>query len=422
MIQGFKTRSDIHDILFRIYKFNITVNNDFVQSIMSKHKQEDIKLINNVVLNSMRYQFHSEKIINNYVKKKIKDHEKILLMSSITQIVFLKFSEYAVVNCSVEIAKHKNIYHGFINAVLKNISKDKGKLIKTKVSYNDLPHWFKKQTKNLAQKDKNLFVNTFFKEPNLHLVFKGKKEFEKFEEKIIKTSQNSGFLKNKKKIEEIISYKDGNWWVQDFSSSLPLSSITKLNKYKKFLDMCAAPGGKSFQILSKNLNITLNDKNKIRIQLMRNNLDRLKFSPKIINENFENLDRNQKFDFIILDAPCSSIGTIRKNPEIFFKSRKPEITKLAHIQSRMLKKASEILEPNGIILYMVCSFLYIETYQQIENFLKETKNFRLEKFTVPSKLFEYSKLIKNSCILTVPNYISGNTIDGYFAALLKNVK
>ena len=72
MIQGFKTRSDIHDILFRIYKFNITVNNDFVQSIMSKHKQEDIKLINNVVLNSMRYQFHSEKIINNYVKKKNK--------------------------------------------------------------------------------------------------------------------------------------------------------------------------------------------------------------------------------------------------------------------------------------------------------------------------------------------------------------
>ena len=121
MVKGLKVRRDIHEILFRIHKYNINVNNRFVQNIISKHKEEDIRLINNVVLNSMRYQFHTKKIINQYVKKKIKDDEKILLISSITQIVFLGFKEYAVVNCSVEIAKYKNIYHGFINAVLKKI-------------------------------------------------------------------------------------------------------------------------------------------------------------------------------------------------------------------------------------------------------------------------------------------------------------
>ena len=92
------------------------------------------------------------------------------------------------------------------------------------------------------------------------------------------------------------------------------------------------------------------------------------------------------------------------------------------IQSKMLKKASEMVELDGIILYMVCSFLYIETKQQVKDFLDKTNNFRLEKFDVSDKIFEHSKLVKNSCILTVPNYILDNTVDGYFAALLKKVK
>ena len=72
MVKGFKVRRDIHEILFRIYKYNINVNNRFVQNIINKHKEEDGRLINNVVLNSMRYQFHTKKIINQYVKKKNK--------------------------------------------------------------------------------------------------------------------------------------------------------------------------------------------------------------------------------------------------------------------------------------------------------------------------------------------------------------
>ena len=107
MLKGIKARLDVHDILLRIYKYNVSLNNIFIQSIINKNKQEDISLINNVLLNSMRYQFHSQKIIKNYVKKKLKDDEKILLISSITQIVYLNFKDYAVVNCSVEIAREK---------------------------------------------------------------------------------------------------------------------------------------------------------------------------------------------------------------------------------------------------------------------------------------------------------------------------
>ena len=72
--------------------------------------------MHNVTLNTMRYHFHCLKIIDKYIKKKIRDHEKILLISAITQIVFLEFKEYAVINCSVEIAKKLKLYSGLINA------------------------------------------------------------------------------------------------------------------------------------------------------------------------------------------------------------------------------------------------------------------------------------------------------------------
>tara|TARA_B100000989_G_scaffold281842_1_gene246400 strand:- start:4560 stop:5825 length:1266 start_codon:yes stop_codon:yes gene_type:complete len=421
MIKGIKARLDIHDILLRIYKSNTSLNNVFIQNIINKNKQEDINLINNVVLNSMRYQFHTKNIIETYVKKKLKDEERILLISSITQIVYLDFREYAVVNCTVEIAKKKNIYHGFINAVLKNVSKDKDSLTKTTIKYNNLPLWFQIQTKDLKKNEKKKFLNNFYREPNLHLVFKGKEEIEKFEEKLIKTSEYSGFVENRKKVQDIKSFNNGTWWVQDFSSFFPISTLKRLHKNWKYLDMCAAPGGKSFQILSKNIKITLNDKSKKRIRLIKENLARLNLKSKIINKDFIDLDINNKFDFIILDAPCSSIGTIRKNPEIFFKHKGPDFKILINLQEKMLEKASELLQENGTILYMVCSFLKNETEDQINKFLNKHTNFRLNEFKLLDEKNDYINLIKNKFMLTLPDKVLNNTIDGYFAAFLKKL-
>ena len=85
------------------------------------------------------------------------------------------------------------------------------------------------------------------------------------------------------------------------------------------MDACAAPGGKSFQLLSKKYDLILNDKSNYRIQILKNNLKRLNLTAKILNYDFIKFNEKEKFDFIILDSPCSAVGTIRKNPEIFLK-------------------------------------------------------------------------------------------------------
>ena len=422
MIKGEKIRFDVHNILYSVYKFNKKLNDVSIKKVINKNKKKDISFLNNVILNSMRFHLHVEKILTQYIKKKLRDHEKILLLSAITQIVFLDFKEYAVINCSVEIAKKLKIYPGLINACLKKISIDKDKLKNTKISFDNLPIWFKEKTHSFSSNEKNKFIETFIKEPDLHIVFKSKKNLINFDEKLIKTSEISGFVLNKKKIEDMKSFSDGTWWVQDFSSFFPLHNLEIKDTNKKFLDSCAAPGGKSFQILSQNMRIVLNDISKKRIIRLKENLVRLNFNTKVLNKDFTNFESKEKFDFIIIDSPCSSIGTIRKNPEIFFKKKGPDFERLNILQEKMLEKASNIINNNGIIIYMVCSFLENESTDQIKKFLKNKKEFKLHNFKVLNENSEYTKLVKNNFMMTLPNSVLGYNIDGYFAAFIKKIK
>ncbi len=422
MIQGEKIRYEIHKILFSIFRFNKNLNDLRIKKKIEENKKEDIAFLINVTLASMRYHLHTLKIIDKYIKKKIRDHEKILLISAITQIVFLNFKEYAVINCSVQIAKKLKLYPGLINASLKNIAKNKLELKEIKITYNDLPLWFKEKTYSITNIEKKRFLKNFYKEPDIHIVFKNIKSLNLFEDDLIKTSSISGFLLNKKNITEKKSFIRGDWWVQDFSSFFPLHNFEIKNKKNKLLDACSAPGGKAFQILSRNIKIILNDKSKNRIKILKSNLDRLRYNPEIKNKDFLKFKEDQKFDTIILDAPCSSVGTIRKNPEIFFKKNAPNLEELNVLQENMLKKASRLLLKNGFIIYMTCSFLKCETFDQIENFLKKNDNFVLFNFKLKKEFNSFSRFIDKNYMLTFPDNVLEKNIDGYFAAYLKKIK
>ena len=422
MIKGEKIRFDIHNILFSINKFNKTLNNSSIKKIIDKQKKEDLSLLFNVTLNSMRLQFHSLKIINKYVKKKLRDHERILLISAITQIVFLDFKEYAVINCSVEIAKKLKLYPGLINASLKKIARNKIELKKTKIQFKDLPGWFQKKNNTLSLLEKRKFLNNFYKEPSVHIVFKNKETLNSFDEDLIKTTEISGFLVDKKNIINKKSFVDGNWWVQDFSSFFPMHNFEIENKNKTILDACAAPGGKSFQLISKNLNVILNDKSKNRVKTLKSNLDRLSFSNKILNKDFIKFDEKISYDIILIDSPCSAVGTIRKNPEIFFKKDAPNFIELTNLQDKMLEKASRLVRKDGYIIYMICSFLKIETIDQINKFLRKNKNFILSNIKIKKNNIKYSNLIKNNFMITLPDNVFNNKIDGFFASFLKRIK
>ncbi len=416
--KGIKLRLTIHNILFEIHHLNKNFDNLSLKKKIKFYNQKDTAFINNVCLSSMRYYYHTQNIINLYLRKKSKRHEKILLISAITQIVFLDFSDYAVVNSSVEIAKKLKIYPGLINSVLKKIVREKKDLIKIKVEFDQLPEWFQKKTVFFSKKDKEKFIKNYYKKPNVHLVFKNNDFLKKFESKIENTSNISGFLNEDIKINKVESYESGAWWVQDFSSFLPLSKLVK-DKFQDSIDLCSAPGGKAFQALINGLNITLNDISSSRLIILKKNLARLKLSAKITNYNALLINETKKYDFIILDAPCSSIGTIRKNPEILFKINSPNFKSLLKLQQNLLEKANLLLNNNGVILYMVCSFFYEETFKQIDTFLKKNKDFFVNSSYFNKDIKDYKYFYKKNCMFTIPSEINGFGIDGYFAVYLE---
>jgi len=167
--------------------------------------------------------------------------------------------------------------------------------------------------------------------------------------------------------------------------------------------------------------IVVNDVNKKRIETLKLNLDRLKLKSKIMNYDILKMSLKEKYDFIILDAPCSSLGTIRRNPELYFKTKEPNFIKITKLQENLLNTASELINPGGVILYMVCSFLKTETKDQIANFLKKNNEFILDEFSLSKNNEYYNKFVKNKMFLTLPTRINGKNIDGYFAACLKKI-
>jgi len=418
MNRSTKTRYTIFQILIEIFKKNRNFEKIFNKKIAENSFNDDeISFINNVCLNSMRRSIHSRIILNKFVKKKIKTNEFVLLSSAIAQIVYLNIKPYAVVNETVNISKKIKVFPGFINATLKNIAKNLEEVKKTKIILKDFPKWFVNEISKTKNLNTDSFIDTFYKQPNLHLVFKSEKNLKDFNEPNAKSSSKSAFLKVQKKISSIDNFNKGEWWVQDFSSMLPLAVNNKI-KNNDILDICAAPGGKAFQILSNN-NVVVNDINKKRILKLKENLIRLNYNPEIKNLNALDFNENIKYDIVLLDSPCSSIGTIRKHPEILFRTTKPNFKSLNNLQNSLLKKASKLVNVKGKIIYMVCSFFHSETIQIINNFLDQNKNFSIEKYNKNSNLINIKNLISSEgYFLTMPTKHQDHYIDGFFSVQL----
>ena len=205
------------------------------------------------------------------------------------------------------------------------------------------------------------------------------------------------------------------FWVQDLSSMLPIF-LTKNLKKRKVIDMCSAPGGKTFQLINSGANVYAVEKNKERINKLKANINRLNYNIKIYNIDALDLNEKEKFNMVVLDAPCSAIGTLRRNPDILFRNKKINLQNMLNLQKQLLQKADNILLNNGILLYIVCSFLREETYMQINNFLKKNKNYTIDKFDAEK---QFSSLIdSNGFINIIPQKFNNFLIDGFFAARL----
>ena len=222
-------------------------------------------------------------------------------------------------------------------------------------------------------------------------------------------------------ISDLEGYELGEWWIQDYSSQIPVG-LLEIQNNDDVLDLCAAPGGKTAQLISLGAKVTSIDNNKKRLFRLEQNLQRLNYQAIIENKDIRNFSTQKTWPKIILDAPCSSTGTLRKNPEIMHQKKESDIVSLSKLQSDLLDTAWDLLKEDGTLLYCTCSLEKEEGEHQIENFIKRKKNSLLDKINnneIDKKLSvssqkKWLRIFPNSL-----NYEGGN--DGFFIARIKKI-
>jgi 16S rRNA (cytosine967-C5)-methyltransferase len=148
-------------------------------------------------------------------------------------------------------------------------------------------------------------------------------------------------------------FSDGQWWVQDAAAALPARLFGDL-KGKRIVDLCAAPGGKTAQLIHAGAEVTAVDRSQNRVARLRENLARLSLEAETVIADGAEYP-GEGFDAVLLDAPCASTGTIRRHPDVAWLKQESDIIMLTALQQRLLKKAVTMLKPGGTLVYCTCS-------------------------------------------------------------------
>ena len=155
-------------------------------------------------------------------------------------------------------------------------------------------------------------------------------------------------------IDLLAGFRDGAWWVQDLAASLP-ARLLGLGKGRRALDLCAAPGGKTMQLAAAGWHVTALDKSTRRLERLEANLARAGLSAQIVIADALTWQPAERYDAILLDAPCTATGTCRRHPDVLHRIHAPQIVEMTELQSALLARAATWLAPGGTLIYAVCS-------------------------------------------------------------------
>jgi 16S rRNA (cytosine967-C5)-methyltransferase len=219
-------------------------------------------------------------------------------------------------------------------------------------------------------------------------------------------------------VTELPGFAEGEWWVQDAAAALPVMLAGSVAG-KTALDLCAAPGGKTAQLAARGATVTAVDDSAPRLARLHDNLKRLRLAATVLTADVLALPEDRQYDLVLLDAPCSATGTIRRHPDLPHLKSARQIDGLVKLQARLLDKAATLTRPGGMLLYCTCSLLPEEGEDQTAAFLTRQPEFsRLP--VKPADVGGEARFISPAGDLrTLPAMaFGGDTLDGFYTARL----
>jgi 16S rRNA (cytosine967-C5)-methyltransferase len=276
------------------------------------------------------------------------------------QILFLDIPDSAAVDLAVSHAQadpRTKRFSGLVNAVLREIARRKERALPAALrEARDVPDWFATLLDRAYGAERAAAILAIHRvEAPVDLTVKADPEkwAAAFGGKIMPTG-SVRLARLPAAVPEMEGFAEGEWFVQDAAAALPARLLGDIAG-RRVLDLCAAPGGKTAQLALGGAHVTALEKSASRARRLASNLERLVLGAEIVVGDLFSHRPDEPFDAVLLDAPCSSTGTVRRHPDIPWSKSDADIVKLADLQRRMLEHAAGFVRPGGLILFSNCS-------------------------------------------------------------------
>jgi len=349
--------------------------------------------------------------------------ETILLIGA-AQILWLDVPDHAAVDLSVRLAqadRRAARYAGLINAVLRRVAQNKDAGL-AKNGSRDTPKWLlARWTKRYGAETARAIAAANSHEPALDLTVKQDAESwaERLRGRVLPTGSVRTFAHGA--ISLLPGYSEGAWWVQDAAAALPARLLGDIAG-KTVADLCAAPGGKTAQLAFAGARVTAVDRSAARLGRLRENLTRLALTAETVTADALEW-QSEPFDAVLLDAPCSSTGTIRRHPDVPWLKSEADIAVLTSLQQRLLDRAVGLLKPGATLVYCVCSLEPEEAEDQIAALLARDERVARLPMTGQDVFGHAEFLTPEGDLRTLPPYLPDpdprwGGLDGFYAARL----
>ncbi len=224
-------------------------------------------------------------------------------------------------------------------------------------------------------------------------------------------------------VPELPGFADGAWWVQDAAAALPAKLMGDV-RGRRVADLCAAPGGKTAQLVLAGADVTAVDTSRSRLARLQQNLARLDLSAETVQADLLAYEPPKLFDAVLLDAPCSSTGTVRRHPDVPWTKTPDDIAKLADLQRRLLERATMLVRPGGTVVFSNCSLDPQEGENLLAAFLSDHSGIALDPVRPGEVAGIAPFLTEEGTLRTTPAALDLGSpalsgLDGFFAARLR---
>lgn len=421
------------DVLLDLFKQKQALDISFdkkAKDLSNQDKKFSFALLNFV----LRHTVAIDTVINEYMEKPFKPNsiERQILRLGVAQLFFMEsVEEFACIHTSVEIAKTRAKSSAkVINAVLRKVQAEGYDFLEENAELlYEIPEWLNnKITTDYPQKAASI-KSAMLKQGKVYVRLRNRpaQEFLKKNAYMVKELPGAWELKQGVDVNSIPKIEEFSVYVQDIASQLVGATLAskieqdgKLEEKLDVLDMCAAPGGKTIQLIDMlpYANITACDNNKDRLETLKSNLtnanpDDTNRVNVVLSDATKPDFKDESFDYILLDAPCSGLGISRKHIDVIHLRTQEQLEAVVDLQKQILPKAFNLLKPGGVMMYSTCSLLKDEGEYQVNSFLEKNEN--AEIVNIENVLYEFGQVTKEGYLRTFPT----QDIDGFFMALIK---